>query len=110
MQIPKYEHSHHSVSNACLYLSTLLLFTTPWQGETKNLQLRIKELHKQELIIDHELCGCEDTVADLIDLESCFGKLSTNIVLKHHAGKDVCKLVALLQRCIQMPHLRASLS
>ena len=29
MQIPKYEHSDHSISNACLYLSTLLLFATP---------------------------------------------------------------------------------
>ena len=31
VQILEYEHSDHSVFNACVCLSTLVLFATPWQ-------------------------------------------------------------------------------
>ncbi len=31
VQIPKYEHSDYSVFNACVCMSTLVLFATPWQ-------------------------------------------------------------------------------
>eukprot|EP01043_Picozoa_sp_COSAG02_P096155 COSAG02_NODE_32464_length_515_cov_333.740385_1_plen_47_part_10 len=30
VQIPKYEHSDYSVFNACVCMSTLVLFATPW--------------------------------------------------------------------------------
>ena len=33
VQIPKYEHSDYSVFNACVCMSTLVLFATPWQLE-----------------------------------------------------------------------------
>ena len=34
VQIHEYEHSDHLVFNACVCLSTLVLFATPWQGDT----------------------------------------------------------------------------
>ena len=41
VQIPKYEHSDYSVFNACVCMSTLVLFATPWHISSVPLATRL---------------------------------------------------------------------
>ncbi len=40
VQIPKYEHSDYLVFNACVCMSTLVLFATPWQRRHNHVPCR----------------------------------------------------------------------
>ena len=42
VQILEYEHSDHSVFNACVCLSTLVLFATPWQERRMSWRLSLR--------------------------------------------------------------------